>query len=400
MKRWIVLFSLWIITGALLGQKLNEACLQAKASLLLQQYAAAEQILLSTPETDRTPMMRFMLGESCYFSGKYSEAIRQFESIESGSLLPASQLYIAKSYAMTSQPAKAVEYLQKYLEQRDKLSESELELDPALSKIEHSKEWRTLWEKKWYNASEQKEAEVATLLKRKKYTEALTIIDNATKKNTAAEWWVLRAHAYIAMEQDAPALESFQNAIQARSNQPDYYAEAAVVAVRLQKYALALEYMQQVIRLDPYRLEAYLQRASILGLTKQYDDARADINFYFKYLPADDKALYQMGLTETEAGNPLSGIEYFSRLLEKDKSNTDYFTARAKAYIKTERYEEANDDFAQALDLNPRLPDVWLQKGIALHQVNDSEGACYCWQKAFNLSSKEAGGYIFKYCKK
>ncbi|MDR0814678.1 MAG: tetratricopeptide repeat protein [Bacteroidales bacterium] len=400
MKILVAILSLWGVTVALSGQKLNEAYLQARASILLQQYAAAEQSLLSIPETDRTPVMRFALGESYYFSGKYSEAIRQFESIESGSILPASQLYIAKSYSMTSQPAKAVEYLQKYLGQRDKLSESELELDPALSKIEHSKEWRILWEKEWYNASERKEAEVASLLKRKKYTEALTIIDDATKKSAAAGWWILRAHAYIAMEQDEPALESYHNAIQARSNQPDYYAEAAVVAVRLKKYALALEYIQQVIRLDPYRLGAYLQRASILGLAKQYDDARADINFYFKYLPADDKALYQMGLTETESGNPLSGIEYFSRLLEKDKSNTDYFTARAKAYIKTERYEEANDDLAQALDLNPRLPDVWLQKGIALHQVNDSEGACYCWQKALNLGSKDAAGYIFKYCKK
>jgi tetratricopeptide (TPR) repeat protein len=374
--------------------------LQAKAAILLQQYAVAEQQLLSIPENDRTQGMIFTLGECYYFSGKYNEAIRHFEHIESGNMRAASQLYIAKAYAMASQPAKAVEYLQKYLEQRDKLSESDLELDSALGKIEHSKEWRSLWEKEWYNSNERKEAEVALLLKRRKYTEALTAIDDATKKNATVGWWILRARAYVAMEQDEPALESYRNAIQARSNHPDYYAEAAAVAVRLQKYALALEYIQQVIRLDPYRLEAYLQRASILGLNKQYDEARSDVNFYFKYLPADDKALYQMGVTETEAGNPLSGIEYFSRLLEKDKGNTDYFAARAKAYIKTERYEQANDDLAQALDLNPRLPDVWLQKGIALHQINDSENACYCWNKALNLGSKEAGGYIFKYCGK
>jgi tetratricopeptide (TPR) repeat protein len=384
------------VSGALWGQKLNEAFLRAKAAMLLQQYTVAEQEILSIPEQERIPAMSFALGESYYFSGQYAKAIRQFES---GKITPEAQLYTARAYAMLSQPAQAVEYLQKYLRQRDKLSESELELDAALQKAEHSKEWRVLWEKEWYNAAERKASEATTLLKRKKYTEALAIIEENIKKNASAGWWILRAQVYTAMEQDEPALESYRTAIQLRNN-PAGYLDAAVIAARLQKYELALEYIQNAVKLDPYRLDAYLQRANMLRMNKQYDEARKDINFYFTYFPADDQAFYQMGVTETESGNPLSGIEYLSKLLDRDKSRPEYFAARAKAYIKTDNYEQANDDLAQALDLNPRSPEVWLQKGIALHQTNDFEGACHCWQKAMNLGSKEAGGYIFKYCGK
>jgi Flp pilus assembly protein TadD len=85
-------------------------------------------------------------------------------------------------------------------------------------------------------------------------------------------------------------------------------------------------------------------------------------------------------------------------LIEQDKTAAEYFTARAAASLKAGNHLSADDDLAQALDLNPKSPEIWLQKGIALHQADKSEEACHCWNKAMQLGSKEAGGYIHKYC--
>jgi tetratricopeptide (TPR) repeat protein len=382
--------------GAVKVPHLNEAYFHAKAAMQLQQYRVATEAILSIPEDNRTKAMLFTLGESYYLSGQYHEAVGVFETVEQ----PEAQLYMARAYAMMDRPAQAVEWLQKYLGQREKLFESELQLDAALEKIEHSKEWRTLWEKEWYNLSEKKATEAASLLKRKKYTEALTIIDETLARNASSvRWLVLRAKVYEAMGQDEPALESYRAAIRLRSNVDDLL-KASAIAFRLQKYPLALELVQDAIQTDPYRPEAYLQRAAAFRAAKRYEEALKDVRFYLTYFSEEPKALYQMGIAETEAGHLTEGIEYFSLLIDRDRTRPDYFTARASAYIKAGNYSQADNDLAQALDLDPRSPEIWLKKGIALHQEDKSDDACHCWKKAMELGSREAGGYIFKYCGK
>ena len=381
------------------GQRLNEAYLQAKAAMYVGEYVEAGQKILSIPTPERTPPMYLTLGESYFLTEKYGDAVRFFAVADSLRTNPEAQLYAARACAMMPQPAQAAEWLQKYLAQRDKLSEAELSLDPAFAGIEHSREWKTLWSKEWYNTSEQKAADAAVLIRRKRYVEALGIIDvEIANRTSSSRFYALRAKVYEAMEQYDPAYESVQTAISIRNNNPEYLIDAANIAVKVKKYDIALDYVNRAIRLDPYQLNLYLQRAAILRMNKQYDDARNDINFYFTYLPNDAKALYQMGLAETDAGNPLAGIEYFTMLIDKDKTSPDYFIARANAGIKANNYTIAGYDLAQALDLNPTLPEAWYKRGIVLQQENKLEDACYYWKKALDLGGREAAEYIYKYC--
>ena len=382
------------------GQRLNETYLQAKADMMREEYAAAGQKILSLPAGERTVSMYLTLGESYYRAGKYSEAARFFAAADSVRSNPDAQLFAARACAMMLQPAKATEWLQKYLSQRDKLSESELTLEPAFEKIEHSKEWKALWNnREWYNAAERKIAEATVLFKRQKYTEALVIIDvEIANRTSLARFYALRAKVYEAMEQFEPAYESAQTAIRMRNNSVEYFVDAADMAVRVKKYDAALDNINQAIRLEPYQLELYLQRSAILRMCQRYDDARNDVNFYFKYLPADIKAIYQMGKAETDAGNPLAGIEYFTMLIDQDKTSPDYFLARANAFIKANNYSLAGNDLSQALDLNPALPEAWHKKGIVLQQENKTEDACYYWRKALETGSREAAEYIYRYC--
>ena len=277
------------------AQRLNETYLQAKADMLQERYGEAVQKILSVTVSERSAPMYLSLGECYYHAGKYGEAARFFAVADSIRTNPEAQLYAARAYAMLQQADKSAEWLQKYLSQRDKLSEAELTLDPAFEKIEHSREWKALWNREWYNAAERKAAEAAVLLKRNRYTEALAIIDvEVANRTTTARFYALRAKAYEAMEQYEPAHESAQTAIRMRNNNPEYFADAALLAVRIKNYDVALDNINRAIRLDPYQLDLYLQRAAILRLNQRYDDARNDINFYFAYLPSDAKALYQM----------------------------------------------------------------------------------------------------------
>jgi len=300
---------------------------------------------------------------------------------------------------MMLQPANAAEQLQKYLLQREKLSESEIALDPAFAKIEHSKEWRTLWSREWYNASERRHAESTVLLRRNRHTDALAIIDaEIANRATSARFYALRAKVFEAMEQYEAAHESAQAAIRLRNNNPDYFADAANLAARVQRFDIALNNINQAIRFAPYRLELYLQRASIQRMNNRFDEARNDVNFYLAYLPDDAQALYQMGRIETEADNPLSGIEYFTMLIDRNNASTDYYMARANAAIKANNYDLAHHDLSQALDLDPALPGAWHQKGVVLHQEKKLEDACHYWRRALELGGREAAEFIYRFC--
>ena len=394
-----VLITLFILPAN--GQRLNETYLQAKADMLREQYAEAGLKILSVPAGERSPSMYLTLGESYYLTGRYGEAARFFAIADSMRSNPEAKLYAARAFAMMMQPDRAAEWLQKYLSQRDKLSEAEITLDPAFVKIEHSREWKALWNREWYSAAERKAAEAAVLLKRNRYAEALGIIDTEiTNRTTLAQFYALRAKLYEAMEQFEPAHESAQTAISMRNNHTGYFADAANMAVNVKKYDVALDNINRAIRLDPYQLDLYLQRAAILRMNQRYDDARNDINFYFTCLPDDAKALYQLGMAETEAGNPLAGINYFTVLIDNDKSSADYFMARANACIKANNYTLAYHDLAQALDLNPNLPDALYKMGILLQRDNKPDDACYHWKKALQLGSREAAESIYRYCAK
>lgn len=384
-----------LFTLSVNGQRLNELYLQARADMLREQYVEAGQKILSIPARERTSQMYLTLGESFYRSGNYSEAARYFAESDN----PEALLYAARACAMMRQPAQATEWLQKYLLQRDKISEIEITLDPAFERIERSREWRDLWDdREWYNVSERRHADAAVLLRRGRHSEALSIIDAEITRASTARHHALRAKVYEAMGLYEPAHESAQAAIRMRNNIPEYFADAASIATRVNRHDVALDNINRAVRLDPYQLELYLQRAAILRMNQRFDEARNDINFYFTYLPGDVKALYQMGRAETEAGNPLAGIEYFTMLIDNDNSNPEYFIARADAGLKSNNLALANHDLSQALDLNIELPEVWHKKGIVLHQENKREDACYYWRRALQMGYREASEFIYRHC--
>ena len=382
------------------GQQLNETYLYAKADMMLEQYSEAGQKILSIPVRERTSAMYLTLGESYYHTGDYANSARFFAVADSVSSNPEAQLSAARSYAMMREPAKAVEWLQRYLLQRDKISESEISLDPAFENIERSREWRDLWNsREWYSVAERREEEVAALIRRNRHTDALIILDaEIANRTSSSRFYVLRAKVYEAMEQYAPAHENAQTAIRMRSTVPEYLADAANIAVHAQRYDIALENINRAVRLDPYNLNLYLQRANILRLNRRFDDARNDLNFYFKYLPEDKNALFQMGMTETDAGNPFVGIQYFNRLIDRDKSSPDFFMARARAHFMSNNLALADHDISQSLDLNPTLPEALHNKGIILHRENKLEDACHFWRRALGMGYRESADFIYRHC--
>jgi hypothetical protein len=51
-----------------------------------------------------------------------------------------------------------------------------------------------------------------------------------------------------------------------------------------------------------------------------------------------------------------------------------------------------------ALDLDPKNPDAYFNKGLARFYINDAKGACYDWQRAARLGSTKAIEMLNTHC--
>ncbi|NJN32667.1 MAG: hypothetical protein HC824_21335 [Synechococcales cyanobacterium RM1_1_8] len=103
---------------------------------------------------------------------------------------------------------------------------------------------------------------------------------------------------------------------------------------------------------------------------------------------------------EADKGNYLNAIAGLNDLIESDQTNEEYFLLRGKLNLKTQKLQDADEDFGMALDLNPSDSEANFGKGLAKYKLEDNSAACYYWQKAANEGSREALEYLNKYCGK
>ncbi|RUM89909.1 MAG: hypothetical protein DSZ24_00010 [Thermodesulfatator sp.] len=61
-------------------------------------------------------------------------------------------------------------------------------------------------------------------------------------------------------------------------------------------------------------------------------------------------------------------IQYFSRALEADPQMTKAYQARAAAYLKLERLDEAEADLQQALQFEPKNPRLYFRLGQVFYR--------------------------------
>ena len=156
--------------------------------------------------------------------------------------------------------------------------------------------------------------------------------------------------------------------------------------------------LSRVIRQDPSRFEAYLSRAEALSMNGDINGAREDTDFYLKYFPTDDVAIYRKGRMEYLNGKYLDALQSFNRALEINSGKPEYYYARGLTYISTGTTRFAEKDMSMALDLDPLNGEIWFEKGKLDLSLGKKLDACHCFRKAVQYGILEANEFIDKAC--
>jgi tetratricopeptide (TPR) repeat protein len=185
------------------------------------------------------------------------------------------------------------------------------------------------------------------------------------RKALAADATIIPAHYYLALayrdlKQEQAAIAEFEVVIHTPYATPEMYNALASLHIKKQQYAEAEDLCRKSITLDPSRPDAYLNLARVYNAQH-----------------ASDKAL-EVLRTALPEHQEFPATEYYQQL------QADLAVERGVAYTAKKVYARAIDEYARALDFDPRraaihrrLAQLYLQTGdparAALHTKEADE---------------------------
>ena len=400
MKRLLIYTFLIIlpgITGILWGQ--SASYLKGSARLQSGDYQAALEFFLSEDVTDKENQELLRgIGQAYYGLNKIREAEAYFTRLSSLNKGEAA-FWLSKCAARNGETKLALKYLEEHLLSDIKLTEQEILLDPAFSKLERTREWRSFWRLDWYSPVEHNLAEIRYLITRNNNSTASEQIDKLrTTYPQNGELLYLRSKANSAKGSYKAALEDIEQALDLDRTRTGWIEQRASVNKELKNYQSALIDLKTILDREPTRFDIYLERAELYELANNRNQAIRQLGFYLDYFEENIEARLRLSDLYSLSGEYTRALLQINDCLEEENGREELFLKRGELYLQMKTYDFAENDFSMALDLNPNNSRTYLNRGITRIQKNKIKDACYDLRKAFRMGERTALEFLQSHC--
>ena len=173
------------------------------------------------------------------------------------------------------------------------------------------------------------------------------------------------ALAYVDLKQDQAAIAEFEKALGSPDAGPEMYNALAALYIKKQQFAAAEDLCRKAIAMDPSRPDTYLNLARIYNAQH-----------------ASDKAL-EVLRAALPAGKEFPATEYYRGL------QADLAVERGAAYTGKKMNAQAIDEYARALDLDPRRAVIHRRLAELYQQKGDAAGAALHTKEADKLEKSQ-----------
>lgn len=119
----------------------------------------------------------------------------------------------------------------------------------------------------------------------------------------------------------------------------------------------------EILRLDSLERDARFHRGVLALNSSDVKTAKADFEFMKRHWPEDVNTNLGNALLEAASGRYEEAIVYYNRVLQEDK-NPVYYGERAFCRIQLGQLQDASDDIAAALDLDPEYGELYLYRAV------------------------------------
>ncbi len=348
------------------------------------------------PKHDKSILLR---AKSFIELGNYQLALEDISKLKvSGN----NEIYLllARANAGMGKNDLAFEQLDKYLGTNTKLPEPVIKSFKEFQALKTSDKWSTLWKAEHYTNKEIILNNAKYAIHSGNYAEAADRLDEYLLKYTRSpEAYYLRGNIYYYSKDYKLASEFYESALKLEPEFQECLLAHANCANEVGKYKTALNLFNSIIASDSLYIQAFLGRAKSLVENGSFDQAKSDIAKYRSYYPENKEAQFLEAYIDTKNGDFLNAISNYGQLIKANPGKSEYFIARANAYMATKTYKYAIKDFSMALDLEPKNIEVYKLKAKAHQLAGEINQACFEWQNAARLGDIESMDNFHKYCK-
>lgn len=147
------------------------------------------------------------------------------------------------------------------------------------------------------------------------------------------------------------------------------------ILIHISKKEEALKLIDQVLDLKLSHMHKfYSLRYEINKENKRYEEAIIDIRKAIEDYPNKSEYYYELGKTLAALKRYSEAVDYLKRCTEME-SNEFYFVDYSSVLMFLKRYNEGIDCCNKAIELNPTLAIAYINKGEALLELGDINGA-------------------------
>lgn len=161
-------------------------------------------------------------------------------------------------------------------------------------------------------------------------------------------------------------------------------------------YDQARSYFDELIALNPDEPGYYFERARMLTLMDQPEEALADYEEVLRMQPENLEALTNKGLILSQLGRFFEAKDDLNAAITANPQRADLLARRAQIYMAEENYEAALADLDQSLENDPEQAGIFFERGKLLQQLGREEEAIADVQQALLLKPDLVEANLFR----
>jgi tetratricopeptide (TPR) repeat protein len=214
-----------------------------------------------------------------------------------------------------------------------------------------------------------------------------------SKKEAApdAKGYYNLGQAYVKLQRDADAIQSFQKAIAIVPHNPDFHYELGRTHLRSRNYPEAIRAFKEALRIKP----AYPQVLYHLGIVYQqegcYQQAIEAFEQIVEKMPDNHHLFELLGKSYLACARHQDAVKAFQKASELNPGNNDaYFQIGYILLAKLDKYKHAEEALRKSIQLRPDFPDAHFQFGLACIKLNHYKDAIQAFKEVIRLEDDHA----------
>lgn len=276
------------------------------------------------------------------------------------------------------------EFFDHYLS-KNKISKAEKVINMALSQHPFSAELRL------------RKSQV--LIRRKKYDEALALLDDIHSVETGnPDIFLLKAEVFSDRGEHEKAVESYLEAIRFLDpEEHDYvYIDIANEYQNNSRFPEAIRYLKKAIRVNAYNDMAYLELLFCcqVSSTEEKDRAAAFLNDIINSDPYNHLAWSYLGILLLDMKKYEEALEAFDFSITAKEDYTEGYLHKAETLMELERYTDAADVYKEVLHKEEPTAAVYFSLGECYEQLAEFDSAIHYYKLAIHKEPDYSDAYM------